>query len=298
VPTTLLQSHLPGLDLIHRGKVRDVYALSAQELLIVASDRLSAFDVILPDPIPGKGEMLCQISNFWFAKTAHLVPNHLTGKDVASVLPAGVDANLYAKRSVITKRLKPVPVEAIARGYLIGSGWKDYQATGSLCGIQLPAGLRQAEKLPAPIFTPSTKAAIGDHDENIGFDQVVATIGSDLAEQVRDATLKIYTFAAEYAAARGILIADTKFEFGTDETGKLYVMDEMLTPDSSRFWPADEYRVGISPPSYDKQFVRDYLETLDWNKTAPGPKLPAAVIEGTAAKYAEALKRLANIELS
>ena len=298
VPTTLLQSDLPGLDLIHRGKVRDVYALSAQELLIVASDRLSAFDVILPDPIPGKGEMLCQISNFWFAKTAYLVPNHLTGKDVASVLPAGVEANLYAKRSVITKRLKPVPVEAIARGYLIGSGWKDYQATGSLCGIKLPSGLRQAEKLPAPIFTPSTKAAIGDHDENVSFDQVVATIGADLAEQVRDATLKIYAFAAEYAAARGILIADTKFEFGTDEAGKLYVMDEMLTPDSSRFWPADEYRVGISPPSYDKQFVRDYLETLDWNKTAPGPKVPQSVIDGTAAKYAEALKRLAAIELS
>ncbi|HEX7914949.1 phosphoribosylaminoimidazolesuccinocarboxamide synthase [Rudaea sp.] len=297
MPTTLLQSDLPGLDLIHRGKVRDVYALSARELLIVASDRLSAFDVILPDPIPGKGEMLCQISNFWFAKTAPLVPNHLTGKDVASVLPAGVDARLYARRSVITKRLKPVPVEAIARGYLIGSGWKDYQATGSLCGIKLPAGLRQAEKLPAPIFTPSTKAAIGDHDENIGFDQVVATIGGDLAEQVREATLKIYTFAAEYAAARGILIADTKFEFGTDEDGKLYVMDEMLTPDSSRFWPADEYRVGISPPSYDKQFVRDYLETLDWNKTAPGPKVPQSVIDGTAAKYAEALKRLAGIEL-
>jgi len=297
VPTTLLQSDLPGLDLIHRGKVRDVYALSPRELLIVASDRLSAFDVILPDPIPGKGEMLCQISNFWFAKTAHLVPNHLTGKDVASVLPAGVDARLYAKRSVVTKRLKPVPVEAIARGYLIGSGWKDYQATGSLCGIKLPSGLRQAEKLPTPIFTPSTKAAIGDHDENIGFDQVVASIGGDLAEQVRDATLKIYTFAAEFAASRGILIADTKFEFGTDEDGKLYVMDEMLTPDSSRFWPADEYRVGISPPSYDKQFVRDYLETLDWNKTAPGPKLPREVIDGTAAKYAEALKRLAGIEL-
>ena len=297
VPTTLLQSDLPGLDLIHRGKVRDVYALSPRELLIVASDRLSAFDVILPDPIPGKGEMLCQISNFWFAKTAHLVPNHLTGKDVASVLPAGVDARLYAKRSVVTKRLKPVPVEAIARGYLIGSGWKDYQATGSLCGIKLPSGLRQAEKLPTPIFTPSTKAAIGDHDENIGFDQVVASIGGDLAEQVRDATLKIYTFAAEFAAMRGILIADTKFEFGTDEDGKLYVMDEMLTPDSSRFWPADEYRVGISPPSYDKQFVRDYLETLDWNKTAPGPKLPREVIDGTAAKYAEALKRLAGIEL-
>ena len=297
VPTTLLQSDLPGLDLIHRGKVRDVYALSPRELLIVASDRLSAFDVILPDPIPGKGEMLCQISNFWFAKTAHLVPNHLTGKDVASVLPAGVDARLYAKRSVVTKRLKPVPVEAIARGYLIGSGWKDYQATGSLCGIELPSGLRQAEKLPTPIFTPSTKAAIGDHDQNIGFDQVVASIGGDLAEQVRDATLKIYTFAAEFAASRGILIADTKFEFGTDEDGKLYVMDEMLTPDSSRFWPADEYRVGISPPSYDKQFVRDYLETLDWNKTAPGPKLPREVIDGTAAKYAEALKRLAGIEL-
>jgi len=297
VPTTLLQSDLPGLDLIHRGKVRDVYALSARELLIIASDRLSAFDVILPDPIPGKGEMLCQISNFWFAKTAQLVPNHLTGKDVASVLPAGVDANLYAKRSVVTKRLKPVPVEAIARGYLIGSGWKDYQANGSLCGIKLPIGLRQAEKLPTPIFTPSTKAAIGDHDENIGFDQVVATIGGDLAEQVRDATLKIYTFAAEFAATRGILIADTKFEFGTDEDGKLYVMDEMLTPDSSRFWPADEYRVGISPPSYDKQFVRDYLETLDWNKTAPGPKLPREVIDGTASKYAEALKRLADIEL-
>ena len=297
VPTTLLQSDLPGLDLIHRGKVRDVYALSPRELLIVASDRLSAFDVILPDPIPGKGEMLCQISNFWFAKTAHLVPNHLTGKDVASVLPAGVDARLYAKRSVVTKRLKPVPVEAIARGYLIGSGWKDYQATGSICGIKLPSGLRQAEKLPTPIFTPSTKAAIGDHDENIGFDQVVASIGGDLAEQVRDATLKIYTFAAEFAASRGILIADTKFEFGADEDGKLYVMDEMLTPDSSRFWPADEYRVGISPPSYDKQFVRDYLETLDWNKTAPGPKLPREVIDDTAAKYAEALKRLAGIEL-
>ena len=295
--TTLSRSNLPGLNLIHRGKVRDVYALSPRELLIVATDRLSAFDVVLPDPIPGKGEMLCQISNFWFAKTAHLVPNHLTGKDVASVLPAGVDARLYAKRSVVTKRLKPVPVEAIARGYLIGSGWKDYQATGSLCGIKLPTGLRQAEKLPTPIFTPSTKAAIGDHDENIGFDQVVASIGGDLAEQVRDATLKIYTFAAEFAASRGILIADTKFEFGTDEDGKLYVMDEMLTPDSSRFWPADEYRVGISPPSYDKQFVRDYLETLDWNKTAPGPKLPREVIDGTAAKYAEALKRLAGIEL-
>ncbi|MCQ4164623.1 phosphoribosylaminoimidazolesuccinocarboxamide synthase [Tahibacter harae] len=298
MPTTLSESHLPGLNLIHRGKVRDVYALSPQELLIVASDRLSAFDVVLPDPIPGKGEMLCQMSNFWFAQTAHLVPNHLTGKDIAGVLPAGTDLATYARRSVITRRLKPVPVEAIARGYLIGSGWKDYQASGSLCGIRLPAGLRQAEQLPEPIFTPSTKAAVGDHDENISFDSLVAKVGADLAEQVREATLRIYRWAAAFAAERGILIADTKFEFGTDEDGKLYIMDEMLTPDSSRFWPADEYRVGISPPSYDKQFVRDYLETLDWNKTAPGPRVPAEVIAATAAKYAEALKRLAGIDLA
>ena len=297
MPTTLHQSDLPGLNLVHRGKVRDVYALSARELLIVASDRLSAFDVVLPDPIPGKGEMLCQISNFWFERTATIMPNHLTGKAVAAVLPAGADAALYEKRSVVTKRLRPVPIEAIARGYLIGSGWKDYVATGSLCGIALPAGLRQAEQLPEPIFTPSSKAGAGAHDENIGFDQVVAQIGADLAEQVREATLRIYRFAAQYAAERGILVADTKFEFGTDENGALYVMDEMLTPDSSRFWPADQYRVGSSPPSYDKQFVRDYLETLDWNKTAPGPKLPQAVIDGTAAKYAEALRRLAGIVL-
>ena len=297
MPTVLLQSDLPGLDLIHRGKVRDVYALGVDELLIVASDRLSAFDVVLPDPIPGKGEMLTRISNFWFGQTAHLMPNHLTGKHIAEVLPAGVDAALYAQRSVIARRLKPVPIEAIARGYLIGSGWKDYQATGSLCGIALPSGLRQAEKLPEPIFTPSTKAAAGTHDENIDFGQVVATIGADLAGQVRAATLAMYRFAADHAAARGILIADTKFEFGTDDAGKLYVMDEMLTPDSSRFWPADKYRVGISPPSYDKQFVRDYLETLDWNKRAPGPNLPRTVIDGTAAKYAEALRRLADITL-
>ncbi|MEO8803150.1 MAG: phosphoribosylaminoimidazolesuccinocarboxamide synthase [Rudaea sp.] len=297
MPTTLHQSNLPGLNLIHRGKVRDVYALSDSELLIVATDRLSAFDVVLPDPIPGKGEMLCQISNFWFAKTAQLMRNHLTGKSVAAVLPPGVDAALYARRSVIAKRLQPVPIEAIARGYLIGSGWKDYQVDGTLCGIKLPAGMRQAEKLPQPIFTPSTKAAAGAHDENIGFDRVVATIGGELAEQVRDATLKIYAFAAEYAAQRGIILADTKFEFGTDVDGNVYVMDEMLTPDSSRFWPADQYRVGISPPSYDKQFVRDYLETLDWNKTAPGPILPPSVIEATAAKYAEALQRLAGITL-
>ncbi len=295
--TVLHTSNLPGLPLLHRGKVRDVYGLPNNRLLMVASDRLSAFDVVLPDPIPGKGEMLCQISNFWFDKTAHLIPNHLTHEDVATVLPAGTDAALYAQRTVITKKLKPVPVEAIARGYLIGSGWKDYQRTGSLCGLVLPAGLRQAERLPEPIFTPSTKAAVGDHDENVSFDAVVGLVGAELAEQVRAATLKIYQFAATYAAERGIIIADTKFEFGLDEHGVLHVMDEMLTPDSSRFWPADSYAIGINPPSYDKQFVRDYLETLDWNKTAPGPKVPADVIAATRGKYAEALWRLAGIRV-
>jgi len=297
MPTTLRQSNLPGLQLLHSGKVRDVYAVSSDELLIVATDRLSAFDVILPDPIPGKGEMLCQMSNFWFAHTSHLMPNHLTGRPVAEVLPDGVDVALYERRSIVTKRLKPVPIEAIARGYLIGSGWKDYQASGKLCGIDLPANLRQADKLAAPIFTPSTKAAAGSHDENVGFDRVVAEIGLELAGQVRDATLKIYDYAADFAATRGIILADTKLEFGTDAQGALYVMDEMLTPDSSRFWPADEYRPGISPPSFDKQYVRDYLETLDWDKTAPGPKLPQAVIEATAAKYAEALLRLTGMVL-
>ena len=297
MPTVLSQSNLPGLELVHRGKVRDVYALSADELLIVASDRLSAFDVVLPDPIPGKGEMLCQISNFWFGKTACLVPNHLTGKDVASVLPAGTDVALYAKRSVITKRLKPVPVEAIARGYIIGSGWKSYKATGDICGIKLPEGLQMAAKLPEPIFTPSTKAAVGDHDENVSFDAVVALVGEDMANAVRKATLEIYAWAAAYAAERGVIIADTKFEFGTDENGVLHIMDEMLTPDSSRFWPADDYQVGISPPSYDKQFVRDYLEQIGWNKTPPAPKVPADVIDGTAEKYAEALDKLAGIRL-
>jgi phosphoribosylaminoimidazole-succinocarboxamide synthase len=283
------------LPLLHRGKVRDVYALSGNRLLMVASDRLSAFDVVLPDPIPGKGEMLCQISNFWFDETAHLCPNHLTHEPVASVLPAGIDETLYAKRAVVTKKLKPVPVEAIARGYIIGSGWKDYQATGKICGIALPQALQQAEQLPEPIFTPSTKAAVGDHDENVGFDTVVEQIGFDLAEQIRAKTLEIYAFASRHAASRGIIIADTKLEFGLDENGILHVMDEMLTPDSSRFWPADTYKVGISPPSFDKQFVRDYLETLDWNKTAPGPHVPAEIINATRAKYAEALLRLADI---
>jgi phosphoribosylaminoimidazole-succinocarboxamide synthase len=295
--TTLLQSDLPGLNLVHRGKVRDVFDLGDGTLLMVATDRLSAFDVVLPDPIPGKGEMLCQISNFWFDKTAHLIANHLTGIDVASVLPAGVDAALYARRAVVTKKLKPVPVECIARGYIIGSGWKDYQRSGAISGIALPAGLQQAQQLAEPIFTPSTKAAVGDHDENIDFAAAVNLVGREQAEAVRDATLAIYAFARDYAAQRGILLADTKFEFGTDEDGKLYVMDEMLTPDSSRYWPADEYAVGTSPPSYDKQFVRDYLERLPWNKTAPGPKLPAEVIEKTRAKYAEALQKLAGIRI-
>jgi len=297
VPTTLLQSDLPGLELVHRGKVRDVIALPGNRLLMVATDRLSAFDVVLPDPIPGKGEMLTQISNFWFGKTAHIIPNHLTGTPVEEVLPPGADLELYRRRAVVTRRLKPVPVEAIARGYLIGSGWKDYQATGAVCGIALPPGLKQAEQLPEPIFTPSSKAAVGDHDENVSFEQVVDTVGAELAGKVRDATLALYRFAAAYAAERGIIIADTKFEFGTDEDGTLYVMDEMLTPDSSRFWPAEHYSVGISPPSYDKQYVRDYLETLGWNKTAPGPRIPADVIAGTAAKYAEALERLAGIHI-
>ena len=312
LPTTvsrpfLLESDLPGLTLRHRGKVRDVFDLPGDRLpagsaagnylLMVATDRLSAFDVVLPDPIPGKGEMLCQISNFWFGQTEHILPNHLTGIAVESVLPPGVDASLYAKRSVVTKRLKPVPVECIARGFVIGSGWKDYQRTGRISGIALPDGLRQAEQLAEPIFTPSTKAAVGDHDENIDFDTVVHTIGAALAEQVRDATLRLYTFARNYAAQRGILLADTKFEFGTDADGRLYVMDEMLTPDSSRYWPADEYQVGTSPPSYDKQIVRDYLETLDWDKRPPGPKLPQEVIDRTRARYAEALQKLAGISV-
>ncbi|MEO5962264.1 MAG: phosphoribosylaminoimidazolesuccinocarboxamide synthase, partial [Thermomonas sp.] len=277
---------------------RDVFDLGNDTLLMVATDRLSAFDVVLPDPIPGKGEMLCQISNFWFDKTAHIIANHLTGIDVASVLPTGVDASVYAQRAVVTKKLKPIPVECIARGYIIGSGWKDYQRSGAVSGIALPAGLQQAQQLREPIFTPSTKAVVGDHDENIDFDAAINLVGREMAEAVRHATLALYTFARDYAAPRGIILADTKFEFGTDAEGRLYVMDEMLTPDSSRWWPADQYQLGSSPPSYDKQFVRDYLETLDWDKTAPGPRLPADVIDRTRAKYAEALAKLAGLSLA
>ena len=292
MPSILLQSNLPGLDLIHRGKVRDVYALPDNELLIVATDRLSAFDVVLPDPVPGKGEMLTRLSNFWFARTAQLMPNHLIDRPIAEVLPPGVDVSLYERRSIISKRLKPVPFEAIARGYLIGSGWKDYQATGAVCGIPLPAGLQLAQQLPEPLFTPATKAEMGDHDENISYAAVEKLVGAELAKTVKETTLRLYREAAAFARVRGIIIADTKFEFGRDDEGRLHLIDEVLTPDSSRFWPADRYKVGISPPSFDKQFVRDYLETLDWNKQAPGPNLPAEVVANTAAKYEEARDRL------
>jgi phosphoribosylaminoimidazole-succinocarboxamide synthase len=282
------------LPLIHQGKVRDSFALDDDHMLIVASDRLSAFDVVLPDPMPGKGVLLTQISNFWFEKTSHIIDNHLTGIPLGDVFADPGLVELLEQRSVIVRRLQPLPVEAIVRGYLIGSGWKDYQQTGAVCGIQLPEGLRQADKLPEVVFTPSTKAAAGTHDINVDFATVANAIGTDLAEQVRDASIHIYEFAAAHALERGIIIADTKFEFGLDADGKLYVMDEVLTPDSSRFWPADSYQVGTSPPSYDKQFVRDYLETLDWDKTAPGPELPAEVIEKTVQKYAEACQILTS----
>jgi phosphoribosylaminoimidazole-succinocarboxamide synthase len=285
---TLFRSNLHSLKLINSGKVRDIYDVDARHMLIVTSDRLSAFDVILPDPIPGKGKVLTAVSNFWFERFHNLMPNHLTDISLEEILPDADERAPVEGRGIVVKKLKPLPVESIIRGYLIGSGWKDYQKTGSVCGIKLPAGLQQAEQLPEPIFTPSTKADIGDHDENIDFATTVELLGQNLAEQVRDASLAIYLQAAEYARSRGIIIADTKFEFGLDEQGVLNLIDEALTPDSSRFWPADSYQVGISPPSFDKQYVRDYLETLDWDKTAPGPHLPEEVILNTAAKYKEA----------
>ena len=283
---------LSMLHLIHQGKVRDSFYLDDDHMLIVASDRLSAFDVVLPNPVPGKGALLTQISNFWFQQTEHIIDNHLTGLSVSDVIADPSLAELLEQRSVIVKRLEPIPVEAIVRGYLIGSGWTDYQETGAVCGIPLPAGLQQADKLPEVIFTPSTKATAGDHDMNVDFETIVNAIGADLANQIRDASIKIYQFAADYALQRGIIIADTKFEFGLDADGKLYLMDEVLTPDSSRFWPLDSWQPGSSPPSYDKQFVRDYLETLDWNKQAPGPLLPADIIEASVKKYAEACQIL------
>ncbi len=283
---------LSSLMLIHQGKVRDSFALDEDHMLMVASDRLSAFDVVLPDPIPGKGALLTRISNFWFEQTSGIIDNHLTDIQVSDVFADPGLIDLLKDRAVIVRRLSPLPVEAIVRGYLIGSGWKDYQQTGAVCGIQLPEGLQQADKLPEVLFTPSTKAAAGDHDENVDFDTIVKLIGEDLAKQIRDISIQIYEFAARYALERGIIIADTKFEFGLDKDGKLHLMDEVLTPDSSRFWPQDSWKPGSSPPSYDKQYVRDYLETLDWNKQAPGPLLPPAVIEATVQKYAEACQIL------
>ena len=278
--------------LIHQGKVRDSFAIDDRHMLIVASDRLSAFDVVMTDPIPGKGEILTRIANFWFERTRHIVPNHLSNIPVSDVIDDPRVLEVLKHRAVVVKRLKPLPLEAIVRGYIIGSGWKDYLETGAICGIQLPPGLRQADKLPEVIFTPSNKAAAGQHDTNIDFQATRGLLGDSMAEQVRDASIQIYQFAVVHAAARGIIIADTKFEFGIDEDGLLRVMDEVLTPDSSRFWPEESYQPGTSPPSYDKQFVRDYLETLDWDKTPPPPPVPAEVIEATAAKYREAFERL------
>ena len=280
------------LRLIYQGKVRDCFAVDEAHMLIVASDRLSAFDVVLPDPIPDKGALLTRISNFWFDMTAHIIPNHLSGIRVGEVISDPGLAALLEPRSVVVKRLRPLPLEAIVRGYLIGSGWKEYQATGKVCGIDLPGGLQLAQQLPEVIFTPSTKAAAGAHDENVAFSAIVESIGPELAERVRDVSLEIFRMAGEYARDRGIIIADTKFEFGLDNDGALHLMDEVLTPDSSRFWPADSYQPGASPQSYDKQFVRDYLESLDWNKKAPGPAIPDEVIRATSEKYREVCRRL------
>ncbi len=307
----LFESTIRSLPLLGRGKVRDIYAIDAGHLLIVTSDRLSAFDVVLPDPIPDKGHVLTAMANFWFARLGHIVPNQLTGIDPEAVVT--VDEREQVRgRALVVKRLQPLPIEAVVRGYIIGSGWKDYQQTGAICGITLPPGLKQAARLPTPIFTPASKAEVGEHDENISFEQAQAHCeqalakslagtgkrGADLAAQARDAAIALYTEAADYALGRSIIIADTKFEFGIDASGTLHLIDEALTPDSSRFWPADGYREGISPPSYDKQYVRDYLETLDWNKTAPGPTLPADVIDRTAAKYREAYEHLTGQSLS
>ena len=288
----LFESSIPGLPLLGRGKVRDIYGVDDDYLLLVTTDRLSAYDVVLPDPIPGKGRVLTQISLFWFRMMADIIDNQLTELGVDDVVKdTGIREQLRG-RSLVVKRLKPLPVEAVVRGYLIGSGWHDYQETGAVCGIDLPAGLEQAEKLPQTLFTPATKAEAGDHDENISFARVVELVGDKLAARVRDVAIEIYERAAKYALQRGIIIADTKFEFGLDDEGRLHLIDEVLTPDSSRFWPLDGYQTGMSPPSFDKQFVRDYLDTLDWDKTAPGPELPAEVLQQTGEKYREALARM------
>ena len=288
VHTTSLQ----GLRKIHTGKVRDIYEVDAGAMLIVTTDRLSAFDVVLPDPIPAKGRVLNSISNFWFERTRHIVPNHLTGRKIEEVVKDPAERAMLADRAVIVKKLKTVPLEAVVRGYVIGSGWKDYQKSGAISGIKLPAGLKQAAKLPQTLFTPSTKAAIGEHDETISFEQAAQIVGAEIAAKVRDTAIALYEFASKHARERGIIIADTKFEFAQQPDGSLVLIDEALTPDSSRFWPADTYAEGTSPPSFDKQFVRDYLETLDWNKKAPAPKLPPEIVAKTSAKYQEALRRL------
>ncbi len=291
-PQTLHQSDLRSLPFRARGKVRDIYDIDDAHMLIVTTDRISAFDCILPDPIPEKGRVLTSVANFWFNRLGHIVPNQLTGLRLSDVIKDPAECALLEGRAIVVKKLKALPVEAVVRGYLIGSGWKDYQKTGAVCGIVLSAGLQQAQKLPEAIFTPSTKAELGAHDENISFEQSAALMGPDLAEQVRRVSLALYTEAATYARERGIIIADTKFEFGLDANGRLHLIDEVLTPDSSRFWPVDEYKIGISPPSFDKQFVRDYLESLTWNKQPPAPHLPPEVITKTAEKYREAEQRL------
>jgi phosphoribosylaminoimidazole-succinocarboxamide synthase len=288
----LFETRMRGLKKIHQGKVRDIYDVDAEHLLIVASDRLSAFDVVLPDPIPFKGQVLTQISLFWFAKTAHITRNHLSGMRVEDVVSDPEERALLAGRAMVVKKLTPLPIEAVVRGYLIGSGFKDYKQHGSVCGIALPPGLAMAERLPEPIFTPASKAPAGSHDENIDFDAIVKLVGKDSADEVRRVSLEVYRFAAEHARARNIIIADTKFEFGADKSGRLYLIDEALTPDSSRFWPMASYKPGISPPSFDKQFVRDYLESLHWNKKPPAPHLPPEIVARTSDNYREALKLL------
>lgn len=294
---TLTQSSIKSLPLLHQGKVRDIYDIDANTMLLIATDRLSAFDVILPTPIQDKGAILTQIANFWFAKLGHIVPNHLTGIDPDSVVSDPAEKAQLGKRALVVKKLKPLPIEAIVRGYLVGSGWKEYQAEGTVCGIPLPSGLQEASKLAAPIFTPSSKADVGDHDENISLEKCAALLGPALAEKVANISIRLYQEAAEYALTRGIIIADTKFEFGLDAAGELYLIDEVLTPDSSRFWPADQYALGKNPPSFDKQYVRDWLEASGWNKTPPAPVLPDDVAAKTSEKYREAYIKLTGQDL-
>jgi len=290
----IFHSNIKSLELINRGKVRDIYKVDDEHLLIVTSDRLSAFDVILPDPIPGKGHVLTEVSNFWFERFKNIIPNHITETTISDVINSKEELKILEGRASIVKKLKPLPIEAVVRGYLIGSGWEDYKKSGEICGISLSSGMRQAEKLSEPIFTPATKANVGDHDENISFDKTKKLIGEGLAKKIRDISLKIYNEAAQFTENKGIIIADTKFEFGLNDSNELILIDELLTPDSSRFWPTESYKIGISPPSFDKQYIRDYLETLDWNKKSPGPDLPINIIEKTSEKYQEAKNKIIN----